>query len=397
MALRRHARQSRGAGFFRAASAAPTLLAAGALILLGAASGGAQTLLTDSSAGPIRLEQVAEFDHPWGMDFLPNGDVVVTERNGRLFLVSPTAEEGARRTEISGAPEVYDQGQGGLLDVALSPDFAETGLLYLSYAQPAPEGARTAVDRAVLLRDGAPRLIERETIFVQRPALASRRHFGSRIVIAPDGLLFITLGDRGAREQAQATDGLLGKIVRIAPDGAIPADNPFIDVESYAPEIWSLGHRNVQGAALNPSDGALWTVEHGARGGDELNRPLAGLNYGWPIISYGVHYSGQQIGVGAAAPGYEQPVYYWDPSIAPSGLAFYEGDLFPQWRGDALVGALKYRLVARLDVEDGAIVGEERLFDDQIGRIRDVAVGPDGAIWLLTDEGRGGLWRATPG
>ncbi len=374
----------------------PATLVAGAMLVFSAAWAQAETRRVSTSAGVVELERIVRLNHPWGMDFVPGGGLIVTERDGRLLLVDPSAPEGERLIAVNRAPDVYARGQGGLLDVALSPDFATSRVLYLSYAERASGGARTAVDRAELTLGRAPILVEHETIFRQEPATNGGRHFGSRIVVAPDGALFVTLGDRGERELAQETDMHIGKIVRILPDGSVPEDNPFVGRDGYLPEIWSLGHRNVQGAALRPEDGTLWTIEHGARGGDELNRPERGLNYGWPVISYGVHYSGGRIGVGSEAPGYEQPAYYWDPSIAPSGLAFYDGDLFADWRGDLLVGALKFELVARLEMEGDRVVSEERLFEGEIGRIRDVAVGPDGAIWLLTDEDDGGLWRATP-
>ncbi len=357
-----------------------------ALLLAGAAA--AETYPT--SAGAVRVERVAGgLSYPWGLDFLPDGRVIVTERSGTLRLVT----DGAVSDPIAGVPPVYDSGQGGLLDVALSPDFAETGLLFLSYAEPAEGGARTAVARARLAGD---RLEDVETIFRQRPALSGGRHFGARIVPAPDGTLFVTLGDRGARDMAQDPANLIGKLVRIAPDGSIPPDNPFVGREGHAPEIYSIGHRNAQGAALD-AGGRLWTVAHGARGGDEINRPEAGRNYGWPVISYGRHYSGAAIGEGTAKPGMEQPLFHWDPSIAPSGLTVYDGALFPEWRGDLFVGALRGQLLARVEIEDGAPTGvEERLLQGALGRIRAVETGPDGALWLLTDAAPGGLYRVTP-
>lgn len=348
----------------------------------------------DSSAGPLSVERVAgPFDHPWSLAFLPDGGLLVTERPGRLVLLS----EGGERLEVAGAPEVASRGQGGLLDVALSPDFAETGLLFLSFSEPAGGGRNnTAVARAVLQVGAPPELKDVEVIFRQQPSVDSNKHFGSRIVVAGDGSLFVTLGERGQRPMAQKLDNHFGKVVRIAPDGSISEDSPAIDVDGVLPEIWSYGHRNPQGAALEPSTGRLWIVEHGAKGGDELNQPKQGKNYGWPEISYGAHYSGAAFPQGTSAPGMEQPVYYWDPSIAPSGLAFYDGDLFPEWKGDLLVGALKYQLIAHLTVEDGEVTSEERLFEGEFGRIRDVRSGPDGAIWFLTDASDGALYRVTP-
>ncbi|MCI4663633.1 MAG: PQQ-dependent sugar dehydrogenase [Neomegalonema sp.] len=374
----------------------PATMAGGALLLISAAWANAETLAASTSAGKVTLERVARLTHPWGMDFLPGGGLIVTERGGRLVLVEPGATGAAKIIEVAGAPEVYAYGQGGLLDVAVSPDFETSGVIYLSYAAAAAGGSQTVVQRAVLKRGPAPRLVEAKIIFRQEPAVRGGRHYGSRIVVAPDGNLFITLGDRGQRPMAQSKDAHMGKVVRITPTGAVPKDNPFLAAKDVLPEIWSLGHRNAQGAAIRPSDGALWTVEHGARGGDEINKPLPGRNYGWPVISYGTHYSGAKIGRGQKAPGFEQPAYYWDPSIAPSGLAFYSGDLFPSWKGSMLVGALKFRYLARLEMAGDKILREEKLFVGAIGRIRDVASGPKGAIWLLTDEGDGGLWRVTP-
>jgi glucose/arabinose dehydrogenase len=251
------------------------------------------------------------------------------------------------------------------------------------------------VARARLVRDGGQARLEGvQTIFSMNRKTRAGQHFGSRLVFRPDGTLFVTTGDRGDGDRAQDFTDHAGAVLRIRPDGGIPADNPFAGRADALGEIWSKGHRNVQGAALDRRSGALWTVEHGARGGDELNRPEAGRNYGWPVISYGRHYSGFKIGVGTEAPGYEQPVWYWDPSIAPSGLAIYDGDMFPEWRGDFLVGALKYRLLSRLERDGGSgIAREERLFEGRFGRIRDVNVAPDGSIWLLTDEDDGAIVR----
>ncbi len=378
-------------------SAAPTPALALALALAGAlaaalapARPAAAAETRPSSAGPLRVERVADgLEHPWGLAFLPDGRLLVTERPGRLRIVA----DGALSPPLAGVPEVWARGQGGLLDVALSPDFARTGLLFLAYAEPAPGGARSAVARARLDGD---RLTDVETIFRQAPVGGTGRHFGARIVPAPDGTLFVGLGDRGMDDGAQDLSGHIGKVVRIAPDGSVPADNPFAGRADAAPEIWSLGHRNIQGAALD-AEGRLWTVEHGARGGDEINRPGAGLNHGWPVISYGRHYSGARIGVGTEAPGMEQPLHRWDPSIAPSGLAFVAGGAFPGWEGDIVVGALAGRALVRVEMADGLPTGrEERLLEGALGRIRDVRMGPDGALWLLTDEDPGAVWRVGP-
>ncbi|MEL7463641.1 MAG: PQQ-dependent sugar dehydrogenase [Pseudomonadota bacterium] len=355
---------------------------------LAAAPALAQTF--DTSAGPVRVDRMVDgVTEPWGFAFLPDGGVLITEKAGDLRLW----RDGALSGPISGVPEVTDSGQGGLLDVALARDFAETREVYLSYSR--PDGFRssqTAVARARLSDDGSA-LENVEDIFRQIPSQASGRHFGSRIVVAEDGSLFVTIGDRGERQKAQDLAAHQGSLLRIMRDGSPHPENPFIgNGRGWLPEIYSYGHRNQQGATLAP-DGTLWTVEHGAAGGDEINRPEVGVNYGWPTISYGTHYSGAKIGVGREAEGMAQPRHYWDPSIAPSGLAWYDGEMFPEWRGDLLVGALKYRLISRLDVEGGEIVGEERLFADEFGRVRDVRQAPDGSIWFATDQRDGGLYR----
>ena len=330
--------------------------------------------------------------HPWGLALLPDGRWLVTERPGRLRIVTA---QGAVGEPVQGLPAVDAQGQGGLLDIAVGPTFATDRLIYWSYAEPREGGNGTAVARGRLSEDGA-RVENVQVIFRALPTYAGRLHFGSALAFAPDGTLFVTLGersDRAMRPQAQRLDSHMGKVVRINADGSIPRDNPFVGREGALPEIWSLGHRNVQGAAFGP-DGALWTVEHGTRGGDELNRPGAGLNHGWPDVTYGVEYSGATIGEGVTArEGVAQPVYYWDPVIAPGGAAFYDGAMFPDWRGDLLVAALKEKHIARLVLEDGRVAGEERLLTDLGARIRDVAVGRDGAVWALTDEDDGKLVR----
>jgi aldose sugar dehydrogenase len=361
-----------------------------ALLMAGTAL--ADTTEFTTQKARVRVVTVADgLDHPWGMAFLPDGALLVTERSGQLRIV----REGEVSDPIGGVPEVRDRGQGGLLDVALDPNFATTRLVYLSYSEAGGEGAGTAVARGRL--DGA-RLDNTQVIFRQQPKTGGGNHFGSRLVFARDGTLFITLGERfDYRDEAQNPANHLGKIVRINPDGSVPSDNPFVGRGDGArPEIWSLGHRNVQGAAINPETGALWTDEHGPRGGDEINIPQAGKNYGWPVIGYGVHYSGAKIGVGAAKPGLEQPVYYWDPSIAPSGMAFYTGDRFAGWRGNLFVGALKYRLLVRLELDGARVVAEERMLQDLDERIRDVRQGPDGLIYLLTDSDDGRILRLEP-
>jgi len=290
-------------------------------------------------------------------------------------------------------PEVYARGQGGLLGVALSPGFAQDQLVYLSFAEPGPGGAGTAVARGRL---GARGLEGTQVIWRQQPKVEGPNHWGSRLVFRADGTLFVTVGDRyGQRERAQDLSTTIGKVVRINADGSVPRDNPFVGRAGALPEIWSLGHRNVQAAALDPR-GELWTVEHGARGGDELNNPQPGKNYGWPVITYGVDYSGARIGIGTAQAGMEQPVYYWDPVIAPSGATFYSGAAFADWKGDLLVGSLTPGGLVRLRITNGRVAREERYLAEVRERIRDVREGPDGAIYLLTDDNNGRLLRVTP-
>ncbi len=360
------------------------------VVMLSALGAAALAETFPSSAGPLRVEEVAGgFEHPWAFAFLPDGRILVTERPGSMRLI----DNGEASPPLQGVPDVWNAGQGGLLDVALAPDFAESGMLFLSYSEAEGRAARTAVARARLEGDA---LRDVAVIYRQTPTMAGGRHFGSRIVVAPDGSLFVTLGDRGARQEAQDLGGALGKVVRVRPDGSIPDDNPFLGVAGAAPELWSYGHRNPQGATLD-AQGRLWTVEHGARGGDEINRPEAGVNHGWPVISYGRHYSGLPIGEGTKKEGMAQPEFYWDPSIAPSGLAFLDSDLFPDWRGDLFAGALRDQLIARVEMgPDGPTGREERLFEGEFGRIRDVRAGPDGALWFLTDENPGGLYRVAP-
>jgi glucose/arabinose dehydrogenase len=330
--------------------------------------------------------------HPWGMAFLPDGRVLVTERPGRLRIID---RDGKAGPPIAGVPAVDAKGQGGLLDVALDPAFAKNRLVYLSYSEPREGGNGTSVARGVL--EGG-NLTGVQVIFRQQPAMQSGYHFGSRLVFGRDGTLFVTLGERNiGRERAQALDNTLGKIVRINPDGSIPPDNPFVGRSGALPEIWSYGHRNVQGAALHPVTGELWANEHGPKGGDELNRVLPGRNYGWPTVSYGTEYSGQKISDSGTAPGIEPPVHYWVPSIATSGLMFYTGERFPAWRGSAFVGGLKSQQLVRLRLEGDRVVEEERLLRGVVKeRVRDVEQGPDGCIYLLTDEDNGRLLRLQP-
>lgn len=364
-----------------------------AAILL-AAGGPALADVFETEHGPVSVETVAEgLENPWGLAFLPDGAMLVTERPGRLRIAAP---DGTLSRPLSGAPDVAASGQGGLLDIALDPDFAGNGLIYLSFAEARDGGAALSVMRARLDRE-ALALRDGEVIFRQQPAVPGGRHFGSRLAFSPDGSLFITAGDRGDRsDEAQNPANHIGAVMRVNPDGSIPAGNPGETRQGWAAEIWSIGHRNVQGAAIDPATGLLWTVEHGARGGDEINIPQAGKNYGWPVISYGRQYSGAPIGEGTSRPDMEQPAYYWDPSIAPSGMTFYQGDAFPEWRGNVFVGALAGSHLARLTVDGSAIVAEERLLDALGERIRDVRSGPDGLIYLLTDSSDGRILRLAP-
>lgn len=341
---------------------------------------------------PIRAMTVAEgLEHPWGLAFLPDGRMLATERPGRLRIVE---RDGRLSAPLAGVPEVYASGQGGLLDVALSPNFSQDRLVYLSYSEPGEGGAGTAVARGRL---GEGRLDNVEVIWRQTPKIEGANHWGSRLVFGRDGKLFITTGDRYEyRERAQDLSTTLGKIVRVNVDGSIPQDNPFVRREGARSEIWSYGHRNIQAATLHPQTGQLWTVEHGAMGGDELNHPQPGHNYGWPVISYGINYNGTRIGIGTTKEGMEQPVYYWDPVIAPSGALFYTGDAFPDWRGDLFVGSLNPGGLVRLDLEGGRVTREVRYLGNLGERIREVQQGPDGFIYLLTDNPEGRILKIEP-
>jgi len=352
----------------------------------------AKTIATvESETGPIRVVEVAGgLEIPWALAFLPDGRMLVSERPGRLRLITP---EGLVSRPLSGLPAVHAKGQGGLLDVALSPDFATDGLLYFSYAEPVGRGARTAVARARLDPE-KPRLTEVTRIFAQNEAPAGNNHWGSRLVFDRRGNLFVTLGERFShRDQAQKLTSHLGKIVRIRPDGTIPADNPFRGRPDAKAEIWSYGHRNVQGAALHPESGRLWAHEHGPQGGDEVNVVLPGRNYGWPVITHGREYvTGFRIGEGSERADVEPPLWVWIPSIAPSGMAFYTGEAFPQWQGNLFVGALRGRMLVRLELDGERVVREERLLTEIGHRIRDVRLGPDGLLYLL-DETAGRILR----
>jgi aldose sugar dehydrogenase len=364
-----------------------------AALALGAAPATAQTF--PSSAGALNVETVARgLDHPWSIAFLPDGRMLVTERPGRLRIV---ARDGTLSPPVAGVPQVMASGQGGLHDVVLDRDFARNRTIYFCFAEPAQGGGRTALARARLVDDEAPKLDDVKVIFRQEGPLSSGNHYGCRIVQARDGNLFLTLGEHFyTRDEAQNLANHLGKIVRLTPDGAVPPDNPFVGRKDAKPEIWSYGHRNSQGAALHPQTGKLWEHEHGPRGGDEVNIPLAGKNYGWPVIGYGIDYDGTRIHQSTAKAGMEQPIKYWVPSIAPSGMAFYTGDLFASWKGNLFVGALAGQMLVRLELDGETVTKEERLLTGLRERIRDVRQGPDGAIWLATDNSQGRILRVTP-
>ena len=373
-----------------AAFALLSAFAAAVLFILSAApalAAGAGTVkIFDTKKVKVRAEVLADgLVHPWGLDFLPDGTVIVTERPGRVRLFA----DGRLSKPLAGAPKVLAGGQGGLLDVTLAKDFAKTGTLFLSFTAGGPSGGATAVARAKLVRDGkGARLEDTKTIFSVKKKTGTHQ-YGSRIVLDREGNLFVTTGDGGQPNRAQDPFDGQGSVLHITPDGAPAPGNPWPDGKKGLPQIWSIGHRNIDGAALDPATGKLWTVEHGPKGGDEINQPEAGKNYGWPIISYGTNYDGTKVGIGTAAPGYEQPKFY-----APSGLAIYDGRMFPEWKGDFIVGALKFELVSRLTRDaSGRFTEVERMFKRAFGRIRDVKVAPDGSIWLLTDEENGEIIR----
>ena len=357
----------------------------------GAQSAGPGAPASEPAVAVKAVDVARGLEHPWGLAFLPDGRLLVTERAGRLRVVG---RDGRLSAPLTGVPRVVARGQGGLLDVALSPSFETDRQVYLSFAEPADGGARTAVARATLADEG---LRDTTVIFRQKQARAGANHFGSRLVPTRDGHLFITTGDRyDARDQVQDLGTHFGKIVRVRTDGTVPPDNPFVNATRALPDIWSFGHRNVQGAALHPGTGRLWAHEHGAMGGDEVNVVLAGRNYGWPVITHGVDYSGAKIGEGSAKAGMEQPQHVWVPSIAPSGMAFVTGSRLPGWRGSLVVGSLKFRLLARLSLDAERVVGEQRVLQPLGERLRDVRQGPDGHLYLLTDESQGAVLRVEP-
>jgi glucose/arabinose dehydrogenase len=367
-----------------------TILAA-LFLALSASAALAQVITSEEHA--FRVVRLTEgLDHPWGLAFLPDGRMLVTERPGRLRVVDKSGRLEPR--PIAGLPPIVAQGQGGLLDVALHPRFADNSFVYLSFVARGESGIGTEVARGRLAGD---RLDNVQVMFRMLPKSGGGRHFGSRLVFDREGYLFITLGDRGEQERAQRPDDHAGSVIRLHDDGRVPADNPFVSRAGWKPEKYTLGHRNLQGAALHPQTGALWTHEHGPQGGDEINVIRAGTNYGWPVITYGVEYGiGTKIGEGTHKAGMAQPVHYWVPSIAPSGMAFYAGDRFPRWRGDIFVGALRNEMLVRLRLDGEKVVKEERLLKGALGRVRDVRSGPDGLIYLLTDSAAGALLRLEP-
>jgi glucose/arabinose dehydrogenase len=371
------------------------LFLAGALAL-SAASAHAQVVATKEHQ--VRIVTVSSgLEHPWGLAFLPDGRMLVTERPGRMRVIERDGK--VDPVPVAGLPRVDPQGQGGLLDVVLHPQFATNRLVYWTYAQRDKEG-RNGTELARGKFDGKPgayRLTDVQVLFKLEPKDNSGLHFGSRIVFDRAGLVYVTFGERGTKDRAQKLDDIAGKIVRLTEDGRPAPGNPWPNDAGTRPEIFSLGHRNVQGAALHPATGVLWAIEHGPQGGDELNLVTAGANYGWPIITYGVNYvTGTKIGEGTAKPGLMQPVKYWVPSPAISGFAFYDGDKFPRWRGNALVGALRGQCLIRVRLDGDKFVEDEFMLQGSLARVRDVRVGPDGYVYLLTDESNGSLLRLEP-
>ncbi|MEM6999070.1 MAG: PQQ-dependent sugar dehydrogenase [Pseudomonadota bacterium] len=351
----------------------------------------AETHTFNTEQYELKVEQVANgLQHPWSLEFLPDGRILVTERPGYLRYV----ENGEVSKPIRGLPDIKAFGQGGLLDIALDPDFDKNNTIYLSYAGPGEDGVSTEVVSATL---SGQELTNVKRIFVLQEKTETGYHFGSRLQFDRAGYLYISLGDRGEKERSQALDDHAGSLIRINKDGSIPADNPFVNTAGAKPEIYTYGNRNMQGMAMHPVTGDIWTIEHGPQGGDELNLMIPGTNYGWPVITYGVNYGiGTKIGEGTEKPGMAQPVHYWVPSIATSGLIFYSSDQFPKWENNAFVGALVAGQLARLTIDDNKVIAEERIFKGEFGRIRDVKQGPDGAIYFVTDETNGKMYKVSP-
>ncbi len=374
--------------FFRSKLMASCLAVAVSLSACSQPSGAADATV-ETKGGTIKVETVAnKLQFPWGLAFLPDGRMLVTERPGRLRIV---AKDGTVSEPIKGVPEVFGQGQGGLLGIALDPKFTSNQLVYLAYAERGEGGIGTAVARGKL-GDGS--LDDVEVIFRQKPKVGGGNHFGGRLVFAPDGKLFVTLGERFTFGPAQDLSVDLGKIVRINPDGSVPDDNPFVGQDGKLPEIWSYGHRNVQGAAIHPETGKLWETEFGPLGGDELNIPQAGKNYGWPVVSWGKNYDGTEIPDPPTHPEFSDAIYHWTPVISPSGITFYTGDIFPDWKGNLLIAGLSAQGIVRLTLDGEKVTDEERI--DMGARIRDVVQGPDGAVYALTNSQKGKILRLTP-
>lgn len=366
------------------------------VILTGCAEAQDDNLVISTSQADFKMVTVAqELHHPWSLAFLPGGDYLVTERRGKLWRISADGQ----KKEITGAPQVYHEGQGGLLDIALEPEFTDGGWVYFSYAATADENediANTEVARAKLnLQQN--RLTELETVFKAEPKVEGGNHWGSRLLFAPDGMLHITLGERfDYKEEAQDPSNHLGTTIRITREGEVPQDNPFADGVQGDPKVFTYGNRNVQGIALHPETGEIWAHEHGPKGGDEINILKPGANYGWPAVTFGISYWGMEISDKTSAPGMEDPILQWTPSIAPSGMAFYTGDKFPEWKGDLFVGALAHKHLRRLELDGRNVTEQEELLTDRGARIRDVRQGPDGYIYILTDESDGALLRLEP-
>ncbi len=354
------------------------------------AQGNQQVASVMSEAGPVAIHELADgLDHPWGMTFLPDGRLLVTERAGNLRILGT---DNVLSEPVKGTPNVFAQGQGGLLDVALDPDFAENSLVYLTYAKPGLEGsAATALGRG---RWDADSLADFEDLFVQEPWITGPNHFGSRIAFSPDGHLFLTTGERFQFDPAQDLSGHLGKVLRLNRDGSVPEDNPFVGQAEARDEIWSYGHRNVQSIAIHPETGALWTAEYGPLGGDELNRPEPGKNYGWPVVSWGINYDGTGIPDPPTHPEFADAVAHWTPVISPSGMTFYTGDTFADWSGSLFISGLTSQGLVRLELDGDGVAHEERLPLD--ARIRDVEQAPDGTLYVLTDKGDGNVWQLAP-
>lgn len=352
--------------------------------------------LVKSEKATFRVETIATgLQNPWGLALLPDGRMLVTERPGRLRILT---KDGKLSDPVEGLPKIAAVGQGGLLDIVLSPGFEKDRLIFMSFAEPRDGNANsTSVMRARFVeKDGKATLEDVKVIFRQDPARPGGFHFGSRLVFARDGNLFVTTGERNLKTPSQDLSNHIGKIIRITPDGQVPPDNPFVKDKNARPEIWSWGHRNVQGAALHPVTGKLWITEHGPRGGDEINIPEPGKNYGWPVIGYGIDYSGSKIHESTHRDGMEQPIYYWTPSIAPSGAMFYTADTFPGWKGNFFTGSLVFTALVRLELDGEKVVKEERLLESIGERIRDVRQAPDGTVWLLTDARNGKVLRLVP-